>query len=106
MRRHRSSYRRQKLNLHLPQLRVPKYSFWWVLIIIVLLIYVWEQIEVVRLAQNVTRLKKEIVKWENNNRYLRIKIEAANSPHILEGIAKAQGMVFPASGAVKVLAWE
>ncbi len=52
------------------------------------LFYVWQQIQVVRIGYAIDKLKGQIEETENQNKYLKIKLNAVCSLDRVEKIAK------------------
>ncbi|MBI5555681.1 MAG: cell division protein FtsL [Elusimicrobia bacterium] len=59
-----------------------------VLLFCTALIYVWQQIQVVRVGYSINQLKLQIEERENENRSLRIKLNNLGSLERVEKIAK------------------
>lgn len=62
------------------------------------LIYVWQQIQVVRVGYSINQLKLQIEERENENRSLRVKLNNLGSLERVEKIAKERlNMINPPS---------
>lgn len=71
------------------------------LVMSLLLLYVWERVELVRIGYQIERLKKERVVLERERDELRVKVSALTSPERIARAATEQlGMVPPQRGQV------
>ncbi len=59
-----------------------------VLLFCTALIYVWQQIQVVKVGYNLSQLKVQIEERENENRFLRMRLSNLSSLERVEKIAK------------------
>jgi len=68
--------------------KIRKFIFYFFLVFVLLLFYVWQQIQVVRLGYKIETCEKEIKHFGDENRYLRIRIGELTSLEYIEKTAK------------------
>jgi cell division protein FtsL len=72
-----------------------------------LLLYVWERVEVVRVGYQIERLKTQKVSLQRERDELQVKVSALTSPERIARIAKDQlGMTPPQNGQVVLVRLE
>ena len=69
-------------------MKIRKFIFYFFLVFVLLLFYVWQQIQVVRLGYKIETCEKEIKHFGDENRYLRIRIGELTSLEYIEKTAK------------------
>ena len=72
-----------------------RYIKYLALIAFVLLLYIWQQTESVRLGYKVDNLKKECERWEQENITLQLRVNQFMSMERLDQIAKQKGLIHP-----------
>jgi cell division protein FtsL len=72
-----------------------RYVKYLALITFVLLFYIWQQTESVRLGYKVDNLKKECERWEQENISLELKVNQFMSMERLDQVAKQKGLIHP-----------
>jgi len=80
-----------------------KFIFYFFLSFILLLFYVWQQIQVVRLGYKIELWQKEIENLEEKNRHLRFRIGELSSLKYIERIARKKLLMKPASSEVVII---
>lgn len=66
-------------------------------------IFVWENVQALKLGYTIEKIRREIKDLESSNTYLKKEIQASLSPERLEVAALRLGMVYPEPGAVVML---
>ncbi|MCX5778366.1 MAG: hypothetical protein NTU66_04000 [Elusimicrobia bacterium] len=72
-----------------------KYLVWLVMAALVVVFYVWEQTQSVRLGYVVDTQRRECERWEQSNKELRVKINCLISLDRLDRVAKDKQLINP-----------
>lgn len=72
------------------------YIIYLFLVFLILLFYVWQQIQVTRLGYKIELMRKESAHYDNENRYLQIKIGELTSLEHIEHFARERLQMKPA----------
>lgn len=74
-----------------------KFIFYFLLSFILLLFYVWQQVQVVRFGYKIESCEKKIEHLAEENRHLRVQIGELTSLEYIERVAKEKWQMKPAN---------
>lgn len=84
-------------------MKIKKFIFYFFLTFILLLFYVWQQIQVVRLGYKIESREKEIENLDEENRHLHIRIGELTSLEHIEKVAREKLQMKPANSEAIII---
>ncbi len=72
--------------------------------LVILLFYVWQSVQSVKMNYQISRLEKEIQFFKNNNKYLNVRLDELTALSRVEKIARKKlGLIYPRENDIIVI---
>lgn len=73
------------------------------MLIFLSIVYIWQRVTVLTLANEIKRLNVQIVNQQKEHKYIQVEVASLGSVKRIEGLARAMGFVYPSLEQIEVL---